>query len=284
MRSGKGSALPIAAAVAAALAALLVHRPALASDNAAVKTPWERFSLKAGGFLASLDSEVRLGSTGLGTGVDVDVEDAFGLESSGAVLRAEASYRMGQRRRHRLDLSWFAIRREGTNTLTGDITIGDNVIVAGTSVDSRLNLQVYRLAYTWSFYQDDRADIAIGIGAYVAPVRASVSATGETQGSADFTAPLPTLSLRLDFALTPKVFIRQSLNVFYMEYESFKGGLLDTVLAVEYNPWEHFGFGLGYNAFRIALETKEEDYPAIDLVGRIDFIYQGLLLYGKLFY
>jgi hypothetical protein len=42
----------------------------------------------------------------LGTGIDVNLEDALGLNSSIFVLRVDAAYRFTKNLRHRLDLNY----------------------------------------------------------------------------------------------------------------------------------------------------------------------------------
>lgn len=47
--------------------------------------PWERFSFNLGGFITSLNSDVRIGIEQIGPGIEIDVEDALGLDSSTSV-------------------------------------------------------------------------------------------------------------------------------------------------------------------------------------------------------
>ena len=49
--------------------------------------------------------------------------------------------------------------------------------------------------------------LAVAGGFYIMPISFQISAQGIFEGEekADITAPLPTLGLRLDFAVTPKV-------------------------------------------------------------------------------
>jgi hypothetical protein len=98
----------------------LVLRVGAEGDKAQEK-PWERFSLILGGGIAFLKSDVRIGSES--TGLSVNLEDALGLDSSMAVLRAEGIFRLGDSRRHRLDFCYFGLSREGSKTLARDITI-----------------------------------------------------------------------------------------------------------------------------------------------------------------
>ena len=80
-------------------------------------------------------------------------------------------------------------------------------------------------------------------------IELDVSGLGGGEGILNFTAPLPTFGLRMDFALTPKWFFRSGAQIFYLEYQDFKGSLLEMHGAVEYMPWDRIGFGLGIDSF-----------------------------------
>ena len=249
--------------------------------------PWEKVSVNLGVFFSAVDSSFRIGS---GVGLDIDVEDLLDLDSSNTVFRTDAMWRFSENRRHRLDFTWFAFRRDGSRQIAGDITIGEGddqiTIDAGTTVEAFFDLDIYELAYSYSFLQDDRIDLAAGIGFYVMPMDFGIKASGlvDEEGSKRFTAPLPVLGLRMDVALTPKWFLRSGAQVFYLEYENFTGSVLEFRAAVEYNPWEHVGIGLGIDSLSVNVEAEGEDWPEIDFKGNVEFDYAGVQLYLRLFY
>jgi len=272
-----------AGTVAAVVVALLVVLTPV-SSHAADNLPWERFSIQGGAFFAGLNNKVTVGSEG--AGVAVDLEQALGLDAQNTVFRLGALYRIGETRRHRVDLDYLYFNRSASKTIGQDIVVNDNIISAGTNVETTFNYQVIRAAYSYSFFQDDRMDLAASIGLFVMPIKFELSASGlgARQGDFNFTAPLPALGLRGDFAVTPRWFLRTNIDVFYLEYQSFKGALVDTRVAVEYNPWEHFGLGLGFDNFRMALEAKDKDYPGVDFQGTIKSQFMGVQLYARYFF
>jgi len=257
----------------------LVLRVGAESDQAQEK-PWERYSLILGGGVAFLKSDVRIGSES--KGVSVNVEDALGLDSSMVVLRAEGIARLGDSRRHRLDFGYFDLSRDGSKTLGRDITIGNTEYPTGTTVDTEFDLKLFKGAYSYSLVQDDKIDFGLGIGLYVAPIdfRISTSVGGGLEESSS-TAPLPFVMERIDYALTPKLFLKQSLELFYAEYKDFKGRLLDARIGLEYNIWKHFGLGLAFNIFSLNVEDKGD---ATNLKGSIDLWFSDLMLYGKVMF
>jgi len=257
-------------------------------ESDANKGPWEKFGLQAGYFLTSVDSGLRFGT---GLGVDIDVEDLLGLDSTNSVFRANALWRFSDNRRHRLDLSWFSLNRDGTRQIGQDIVFEDKdgneiTIDAGTNVNAYFDLDIYELSYSYSFLQDERLDLAVQIGAYVMPIDVGLSATGlvNEERSASFTAPLPVLGLRMDVALTPHWFVRTGAQVFYLGYDNFSGSILQVNAALEYKPWDYLGIGLGFDTMKISVEAEGEDWPGVDFNGTIDFGYNGLQLYLRFFY
>jgi len=134
--------------------------------------PWETVGLSAGYFISDVDTSLRLGA---GLGVDIDLEDLLGLDSTSSVFRVGGLWRFTDNQRHRLDLSWFSLSRDSTLKILDDITFendeGEEITIgAGTTVDSFFDLDIYQLAYSYSFFQDDRLDLAAGIGLYIMPI------------------------------------------------------------------------------------------------------------------
>lgn len=261
----------------------------LMADDSIKDSPWKKFSFSAGAFTSASDTDVRFGS---GVGVTIDLEDALGLNADNTVFRVETNWRFTDNGRHRLDLTWFSFSRKGDNTITDDVDISppegeDITIPSGTEVSSYFDLDIFQLNYSYSFIQDDRLDFAGLIGLYIMPMSFGLSATGfvDEEGDQSFTAPLPVIGFRFDVLIVPKWYFRTGSQIFYLRYQDFTGSLLNFRSAVEYNPWKHVGFGLGFDALRLGLQADDAgDYPGIDLRGNVDFSYNGLMLYGRVFF
>jgi hypothetical protein len=213
------------------------------------------------------------------------------VDSKTSVFRVGGLWRFTDTKRHRLDLSWFAFHRDASSTVTNTLEIEDPdgniiIILPGTEVDTLVNIDIFELAYSYSFLQDDRIDLAAIFGLFIMPIDIELEVIGGAgdKGTLDFTAPLPTFGLRMDFALTPKWFFRSGTQIFYLEYQNFKGSIMTTYGAFEYTPWDHVGFGLGIDSFTLKIEGEDEDYPYIDLTGKVGFHYVGLQLYARIFF
>jgi len=278
--------------IAVFLITSILPRLASAQDSAEqIDYPWEKFSVSAGVFISNLDSSVRYGTS---IGLDINVEDALGMKGDQTVFRLDSVWRFTENRRHRFDLSWFSFHRNASRILGDDITIEDPrdpdappiVIPAETLVSSVFDWDIFKVNYSYSFFQDDRVDVAGQVGVFIMPVDLELSVSGifEERAEVDIMAPLPTLGARMDFAITPKWMFRTSGEYFYLKYDTFKGFLLHSRAAIEYNPWERWGFGLGIEGFRANVKSREEDWPGIDLRGEVEMSYVGLQLYVKYFF
>jgi hypothetical protein len=272
------------------IAGLAVAAPAaLAESDDTSRTPWEKMSLEVGYFFTTTNTSLRFGS---GIGIEIEAEELLGLDTTSDVFRVGGYWRFTKNRRHRLGLSWFSLNRSGQREVDQEFVIEDPdgneiTIPAGARVDAFFNLDIYKADYSYSFFQDDRIDLAFVFGLYVMPIEAGFSASGLIDYDLEekFTAPLPVIGLRNDFALTPRWFIRSGFQVLYLEYDQFVGSIFQVNAALEYLPWQHVGLGLGFDLLRLQVEADgEDDYPGIDLRGNIEFTYAGLSLYGKIYF
>ena len=251
--------------------------------------PWKKVSVDVGYLITSMNTSLNLGAKGLG--VEVDAEDFFGMDTTYSLVKIKGFWRFTENRRHRLDFKWSSYRRDGYRKIGKDFTFEDKdgneiTIPDGTEVNSHFNVDMYKISYSYSFFQDDRIDLGAAIGLYWMPIDIGVNSSGfiSVREEEKFDAPLPTIGIRADFAITPKWFFRSSLDVFYLEYDQFKGSIYESSVALEYLPWKHLGFGLAFDTFNLHLEANGEDYPEIDFRGSINFNITGLLLYAKMFF
>lgn len=261
-------------------AVFLVSSSATSFAEESAELPWERFSVKLGGTGTTLDSSARVGTAGVG--LEIDFEEALGLESSSFVFRLDALYRSSKNLKHTFGFSYFDLRRDSTKVLTEEIEFGGETFTVGQQVDSFYNLRIFRGDYRYSFLLDERVDLTVGLGLYVMPLEVGIEAS--TVNREEMTPVLPVLSLGFNFVITPKVFLKQQYGVFYLEYDNFEGGMTSANIAVEYNAFENIGFGLAFDSLRVRLKAEDEDYPSVDFVGEVNFSYASLMLYMKIFF
>ncbi len=253
-------------------------------ESDSLKYSWERFSVFFGGFLTGLNNDIIIGNEQVGLGIGINLEDALDLKTSSLVLRGEAEYHFGKRRRSAVKFGYFGLYRDAKKVLETEIEFEDEIFPIGTELSSTFDLQIFKGSYDYAFYMDDRVRFGASIGLFVMPIKFSANALNKQEVVAQFTAPLPVLGLSTDFAITPKLRFRQSIEILYLKFSKFEGILADLNIRLEYNPWNHIGFGLGFNSYDLNFSISAESSVNLDFVGTIESSYAGLLFYGRYYF
>ena len=241
---------------------------------------WDRFSISLGGFLANYNSGIIFASEQLGLGVQIDIEDALGLESSQFAFRGNATYKFGKTLKHSATFGYFGIVRSSNKILTEDLVLGGVTFPVGTQIKSNFDLTILRTKYDYAFYQDDRVSLGASFGFFIMPISLKVRANSNQDQITQFTAPLPLLGLRSDFKISDKLSLNQSIQVLYLVVGNFKGSLFDLNIALEHKTFNHVAFGIGVNSNRFNINIKNPD-SSLGFFGDIKMDYSGLLFYGK---
>jgi hypothetical protein len=237
--------------------------------------PWERAGLYLGAFIIDADSSLDLGLNVGNIKIKVDGEDVLGLKENYTVFRADAFWRIT--RRNRVDFTFYEMDRGGSG-----VSIFDDVdFPSGNKIETDLDMTILRGSYAWSFFKNEHFDLGIAGGVYTLGLDFKMQTdTGNRIQRTDFTAPLPVIGLRGNFALTPKWFIRQTFDYFYINYGNYEGQLIDFFVALEWNALKYLGLGVGYNAISMDLDYEGSD----NFLSNIDMSYGGVLLFGKIYF
>jgi hypothetical protein len=248
---------------------------------------WERGSIRLGAYFANFNSAIGF-IIGPKDDARLNGEDVLGLPDTQTVFRGDALYRLGKRRRHQLDFSYAAYRRDGRATLTDPIDLGGGVVIPALQVDSVLNFDIIRLGYTYAIVQTDHVRIGAGVNAYVLPIEYGLEfVTGETPSSLEprsLIVPVPALALRADFRVWRQLYVASELNGVYLNLLGFEGSLFDATISVEYRLWKHLAVGAGYNGTLVNVGTTEKgaDYPGVSSLGEIDVKFHGAMIFARL--
>lgn len=253
-----------------------------AAASAKPELPWERAEVKFGFFLTDLTSEVRVDSKDFGVGAVIDIEDALGLAENTRGWRVDAFYRLG--RRHRVHFTYFDISRDARKALEVDIHFGDETFTVGTLVDSLFDLSIYKAGYSYSFFQTDKFDVSASLGLYLLDARIGLAALRQGGESTTLTAPLPVFGLRAAFAFTPKLMLKQYIELFYLAVPGYSGSIIDADISLEYNLLKYVGLGIGYNFIKVNINADDEEFIGSDFLGRLRFDYGGLKAYLKIYF
>jgi len=230
----------------------------------------DKLRLSAGVFdVFRYDSTVSLTNTSTGLGVSFNPESTLGLDAEQSVLRTDARYRFNDR--HGLAFSWYRISTSANRLLDEEIEwIDDNnneiTIPIDAAVRSSLDYEIIKLAYLWSFYHNDKVELAAGAGLHLASVEidldASTTSSGESANRAETFLPLPVVTFRLDYNIAPKLAWHVQSEIFSLSTGDIDGTYVDFQAGVEYRAFEHLGLGLGVgsNALKVVDEDHKERF------------------------
>lgn len=238
---------------------LVTAAPSWADENK--PSPWKKFSADFGFFYPIFNTGVRLDSKILGRGTEIDGEDDLNLKTELSLFRAEAQWRFFPK--HRLEFTYYDISRDSSVFLGRTLQFGDRTFTVGATIRSEIDIQIFKVAYTWSFLQTSDYELGISLGADLMDIKTSISAPIIGEESEAIIAPLPVLGLRAAYAFNPNFILNTSADFFYLEYEEYMGRLLDVNVNFEYYFWDHFSLSIGYNFFDVEV-TYESDRRDLD--------------------
>lgn len=234
-----------------------------------------RLGLSLGVFVTDRSSETRVDASDGSPGTPIDLDPDLGLDASEAVVRLDGYFRFNDR--HRLDISVFDLSRDATRQINTQLNWNGIVFPIDASLNSELDFNIYKLAYTWSFLRRGKGYLGVTGGLYIADVAVRLSAQNIAQVSANaITAPLPVIGLRGEYYLSNKWTLRGSAEFFRLEYEATEGSLTDLYAGIDYRLFDHAAIGLALNSVKLDVKVSDRD-----LVGALDWQYDGVLLFLK---
>lgn len=230
----------------------------------------DKWKINAGAmFVTNFETEMRLTPNNLPVSVQINTKEQLGMKSETGVLRLDGYYRFTDT--HSIDFSYFAVRSDGSKTINKDLEWDGDTISSGATLTSHFNMNVYKINYVYSFYHNDKVELALSAGLHITSIDAGIGASGTItdkngvtyttdsySSAASATAPLPVVGFKGEYTVIDKrLFVTYKADYFVLNYETFKGTLTSTALNVEYRFIEHVGVGIGYNANKISLQTKD---------------------------
>ena len=240
-----------------ALAAIVFSAGAIAP--AAAQVPLhpaleDRWTFGAGIFFPNTTTQAQLTSNSTGLGATVDFENTLDMERSKNVPVLYARWRINQR--WRIDAEYFRLNRSSERVIDRDIQWGDQTFAANTTVSAKFNFSDLRISGGYSFFRTPDKEFGVGLGLHMAWYDVNLNSSTSGNDGQDVLAPLPVLSLYGQFALTDRWAVGSRLDRFSLDYDKFGGSLTSLALDLQYQPFRHVGFALGYRALAIKAEVE----------------------------
>jgi len=219
-----------------------------------------------------------------GVGTSIDFAQTLGGDTSTDALRIEALYRFNER--HSLGFSWYRIGLAGQKSLNEQIQIEDQIIDVGASVSTSLNLNLYRLLYNYSFYRNEKVELAVSPGLYMSNLKFMLSAQGMVNGMAagstiieeQLTLPLPSIGGVVNYNITPRLQSQIRADFFYLKVGDFSGSMFEFYAGLEYRLFKNFALGAAYDRLVVDVANQSSSGGF-----NVNLGYNLLYLYGSIY-
>lgn len=217
----------------------------------------QNFTLKMGQvFFTNLQStftaDRRVGPISTTIDFNRDLELADSLNS----FLFEGYYLYGPQ--SRIDITYYKVDRDGQKTIDRDITIGDSTFNLNTIVKSSFKTETFIVTYSYMFHSHDEIDLGISAGLHVNKIDLLLEApAANVYEKQKILIPLPVIGIFLNYDLTSRLSVNYQMRSFVLNYDKFRGNLIDTKLTFEHHTFENFGFEFGFNRKSTDLEIRE---------------------------
>jgi hypothetical protein len=235
-------------------------------------------------------ANVAVGGPILGVGANIDFTQTLGGDSSTDALRLDGLYRFNDH--HAVGISWYRVGLSGAKTLNQDIQIRDQVIQAGATTETSLSLNIWRLLYNYSFYRNDKVELAVSPGLYVMQTKFNFAGQGAIKtGTGGFvpgtatvvteevTLPLPSIGLVANYNITPKLQFQSRFDFFYLTVNQYTGNMFEFYAGLEYRVIQHFAMGAAFDRLTAGLRANGSDGFNVNFGYNLAYIYGTIYLF-----
>jgi hypothetical protein len=214
----------------------------------------------------------------------------LGGDSSTDAFRIDTLYRFNER--HALGFSWYRVGLSGDKLLTQSIQIRDQIVSAGAATQTSLSFNTYRLTYNYSFYRNDKVELAVSPGLYMMKTNFNFAGQGTitvpggspTPGSViivneQLTLPLPSIGLVANYNITPKLQFQSRYDVFYLSIGNYAGSMFEFYAGLEYRIVQHFSMGAAYDRLQAELRGNGHDGFSANFSYNLLYLYATVYLF-----
>jgi hypothetical protein len=246
----------------------------------------DRFRIAAGWFPSNFDTTVRVDNKKINIGDEINLERDLGLDDTSNAFYGAFLWRF--KKRHRLSVSYYDFSRKNSAKAKRELEIGDTIVPAGAKIETEFDLEVFPIAYQYSFVQSEKIEFSGNIGLHWTNVGFGIEGKGfigeedvrefDEKADAKASAPLPLLGLGFDYWFTPRWLAKADGQYFYLSLSDdvfdYSGSLSNLRIATEYVPYRGLGLGVAVNWFKMDVDVEDPDW-----YGRLEYEYWGPQLY-----
>jgi outer membrane protein len=226
-------------------------------DHESTQSPYA-IEIRLGAFNGAINTTVERTASDGQPQDTVDIENLLGAADNKTFLQLDGRFRIGYY--HQIQLGYFALERESATTLENDLSLGDEVYVEGTDIETSTEFSLLRFSYAYSLMRDGQKELGVKAGlSYVSfdAELGEVDSPDKQQLSAR--APLPTIGALGALTLGSNWALRADLDLFVLDFDRYSGYMGYLGLDLERKFGEVFRAGVGYNFYALHLTAKDED-------------------------
>jgi len=226
----------------------------------------DKFKLKIGSmYVSTYETDMQIGKVGFPLGAKISTKDQLGLDNDTAVLRIDGFYRFTNK--HSIDFSYFGVKSSGNKHIDGELE-WDGHVLSDFRANSYFNMSIYKINYGYSFYHNDKVELALNAGLHITTIELGLSAYGKVDGvegekfasGASITAPLPVVGFEGEYTVIPnKFYASYKSEYLYLQFDIYKGAFVSNAIALEYRFLENYGLGVGYSNYTILVDMEDGD-------------------------
>ena len=232
----------------------------------------DRFKLNLSAFRVNYDTELQLTAKELGFSTKIGMEDDLGLSDADTIPYLDGYIRLSPR--HSLGFSYYDLSRDGDLEISRTLIIDDTIFTEGSRLETTFDYRVLTLDYAFSYYQNERQDHSLILGAYIFDLSFEVESLIEREDE-DSNSAFPYVGLRSYWRPSPQTMILASVDYLTFEKGSVEGDFLDLLFGVEYRLANSSALGLVYQVVSVEGEHSEDD-------DKLNYTYEGPRFYFSL--
>ena len=242
------------------------------------------FSLDVGVFFPDRKLDLRVNGSLAGINDEIDFDEGIRLGSADETFAAELSWRF--RGKWSVVGQYFKSTDSARAVLEEDIEWGNVVFGAGSNAAVGTNFSLTRIFFGRQLDTSKSHDIGIGgglhwleMGTFIeGEILINGTPTASRQSVSE-SAPLPNIGAWYKYSISPRWALRTRLDLLSADVGDYDGFLLNVALGVNFQAFEHFGFGVNYNYFELDISIDKTNWR-----GNIETIYDGFYVYASFYY
>jgi hypothetical protein len=241
----------------------------------AANDPWSApFTLQIGGVATQADTTVRLDSNSGRLGTSLSFEGDLGVDDKKTVPTFDLSWRLNQY--HGIEASYISLKRSGARTLSGTVNWGEQTFPVSTTVDSKFDSDIIRVAYRYSFWNNPGSEFSVLAGVHYTKLSTALSGSAGTVSSQEASVkyPLPTIGARFSAKFADNWRVTGFGQLLKLKINEYDGEVLNLAGGVEWAFAPNMFGGLGYDYYKYTLSSTKDNAR-----GEFDFRFDGPKLY-----